>query len=613
VIGLERARGRRRGCGLGFFDMRTVVVVYFMATVLCAFVINTLRVEDKSHASEIRLWLTFYVMQAAALFLLMLRGLIPDLLSIVVANGLVFAALVFLFDGLGRFFERRQSQTFNWVMVGVFTSIHTYFTYVDPSLAHRNVNASLALVFLSVQVAWLALRRADPKTRPASTWTGLIFVGFVVVGSVRAVVDLMGPRGVDFFASGPFDVSVILIQQMLFIGLTFALFLLVTRGLLVELEQDAVQRAHADEALRRSESLLRCVMDSLPIGIAVNSVDERVDFAYVNDNFATFYRTTRAALEGPQGFWDAVYEDPEFRKEMQRRVVSDTASGDPRRMHWDDIPISRSGEQTSYVSAMNVPLPDSGLVISTVWEVTERKRAENELRARTEDLERSNRDLEQFAYVASHDLQEPLRMVACYTELLRVRYRTKLDADADEFIDFAVEGAVRMQQLLADLLDYARVGYRDTVTTPVAAQRSVDAAVANLGPQLREHNVELHLGEMPVVMGNETQLMRVFQNMIGNAIKFGPAEGASRVEVSAVRDGSMWRFAVSDNGIGIDESCFEDVFEIFRRLNPRDEYAGTGIGLAVCKRIVETLGGRIWVESSGPSGTKFCFTLRAVN
>ncbi len=593
--------------------MKTVVVVYFTTTVLCALVINMLRMQNKARSPEIRVWLIFYVMQAVALLLLMMRGAISDLMSIVVANGLIFASLVVLFDGLGRFLGRRQSQFINWAMAAVFVGIHAYFTYLDPSLAHRNVNSSVALVFMSVQISWLTFRHSERDTRPASTWIGLIFVGFALSGVVRAVVGLLGPKGTDFFESGPFDVTMILIQQMLFIALTFSLFLLVTGKLLNALEREVIAQARADAALRRSEALIRCVMDSLPIGIAVNSVDERVDFEYMNDNFASFYRTTRAALEGPEGFWDAVYEDPEFRKEMQGRVLMDSATGDPERMHWDDIPITRSGAQTTFVSSRNVPLPDSGLVISTVWDVTERKRVEDELRARTADLERSNRDLEQFAYVASHDLQEPLRMVACYTELLRERYRTRLDSDADEFIDYAVQGAVRMQRLLADLLDYARVGYRDTVVMPVDSQQSVDAAVANLGPQLRERAVELVVGEMPTVMGNDTQLMRVFQNLIGNAIKFGPREGAPRVQVNAAREGGVWRFSVSDNGIGIDESGFEDVFEIFRRLSPRDEYAGTGIGLAVCKRIVEMLGGRIWVESSGPSGTTFCFTLRAVN
>jgi len=241
-----------------------------------------------------------------------------------------------------------------------------------------------------------------------------------------------------------------------------------------------------------------------------------------------------------------------------------------------------------------------------------RKNAEERLGEVMADLERSNRELEQFAYIASHDLQEPLRMVSSYTELLRKRYGGQLDADADDFIDFAVAGAARMQRLLEDLLAYSRVGTRGKTPSPVDSGFTVEMALANLGTTIRESDATVTVGELPMVMADESQLMRVFQNLIGNALKFHRSDEPPRVEISAEDIGEEWRFSVTDRGIGIPETGYEQVFEVFRRMVGRDEYPGTGIGLSICRRIVERLGGAIWVECSGENGTTFCFTLPAV-
>ena len=258
-------------------------------------------------------------------------------------------------------------------------------------------------------------------------------------------------------------------------------------------------------------------------------------------------------------------------------------------------------------------------MVGTIQDITERKQVEDSLheseerfRALATDLERSNRDLEQFAYVASHDLQEPLRMVASYTELLSQRYLGRLDDDADEFIGFALDGARRMQRMLDDLLEYSRVGTRGQQTHPVDAKSALDQALLNLVTSIEESHAEVVVGEMPTVIADKTQLLRVFQNLLGNAVKFHRPDEHPRIEITATREGELWRFSVADNGIGISPDGFEQVFEVFRRMVPHDAYPGTGIGLSVCRRIVDRLGGSMWVESSGPTGTTFCFTLRAV-
>ena len=266
------------------------------------------------------------------------------------------------------------------------------------------------------------------------------------------------------------------------------------------------------------------------------------------------------------------------------------------------------GLLTRFANLASVALDNARLHDSARRELAAREKTERELAALVEELQRSNAELEQFAYVASHDLQEPLRMVSSYTQLLARRYKDRLDADADEFIGYAVDGANRMQNLINDLLQYSRVGTRGQELAPTDAGGVFEAACANLRKAIEENGAEVAVGELPVVMGDHSQLVQLFQNLVANAIKFRAAQ-PPQIRVEAERQDSMWRFSVSDNGIGIDPEYLERIFVIFQRLHGRTEYDGTGIGLAVCKKIVERHGGRIWVESRPGEGSTFYFTL----
>lgn len=270
------------------------------------------------------------------------------------------------------------------------------------------------------------------------------------------------------------------------------------------------------------------------------------------------------------------------------------ADGTPFPVEYWSYPIFRHGK------AM-------GTVV-TFFDITERRQADELLAKKTEELVRSNAELERFAYVASHDLQEPLRMVASYVQLLAKRYQGRLDADADDFIHYAADGATRMQQLINDLLAYSRVGTRGKEFVPTNANQVLEDALFNLSRAIGDSKANITADKLPSVTADGSQLTQVFQNLIGNAIKFRGKERPD-IHVGVSLEQGEWRFTVRDNGIGIPTEHLDRVFQIFQRLHSREEYPGTGIGLSICKRIVERHGGRIGAESETGKGSTFWFTL----
>lgn len=289
----------------------------------------------------------------------------------------------------------------------------------------------------------------------------------------------------------------------------------------------------------------------------------------------------------------------------------------PRRSSLEDfevtVDLAGSGRRTMLLNACRLLDSDASapLILLAIEDVTERRRAEERLAENAAALARSNADLERYAYVASHDLQEPLRMVASYTQLLEKRYRGRLDADADEFIRFAVDGASRMKALINDLLAYSRLSNGVGTPSDVDCEAVVREACDNLACAIKESAASVTIGPLPVVRGDRAQLGQLFQNLIANAIKFRDAERSPVIAVSAARQATSWLIGVRDNGIGVAPEQAERIFELFQRLHTRQTYPGTGIGLAICRRIVEHHGGRIWIESRPERGSTLYFTLPA--
>jgi two-component system, chemotaxis family, sensor kinase Cph1 len=358
--------------------------------------------------------------------------------------------------------------------------------------------------------------------------------------------------------------------------------------------------------LKEQRAQLEAQKKALDACAVVAETDPHGHITYVNDQFCQLSQFTREELIGKThkvinsgrhpkeywiDFWTTIQSGKMWRGEIQNKAKDGT-------LYWVDstiVPFLGPDQKPEKYLAIRLP-------------ITERKKAETALQKAMAELERSNTELEQFAYVASHDLQEPLRMVASYTQLLANRYGEVLDSTGLEYVEFAIDGAKRMHRLIEDLLSYSRVGTRGKPFRMVKGNEILDNALKNLTVAVKENNASIVRTDLPPIMGDEMQLIRLFQNLIGNAIKF---HGNKQPEIHVLCEAQNgdWIISVRDNGIGINPKYKDRIFQIFQRLHTRDEYSGTGIGLAVCKKIVERHGGKIWVDSEPEKGAAFHFTI----
>lgn len=373
------------------------------------------------------------------------------------------------------------------------------------------------------------------------------------------------------------------------------------RARIEERMQAEDRRARAEQDVRRSEALYRTIARNMP-DTAVTLVDRQYRFLLAEGSLLEKMGLKQEKVEGHT-------LEEAFDKQTSARIE-------------EGFRRALSGESASFeqefdghvVWSRYVPVQDDqGKVLTAInlsVDITDRKHAEQERERLIAELERSNRELQQFAYVASHDLQEPLRTVASYVELLARRYQGRLDPAADKYISYAVQGANRMSSLINDLLAYSRVSTRGRPFRPVDMNEVLKMVLADLESAIEESNALVTGHSLPTVKGDQSQLIQLLQNLIGNAIKFRRNDVRPVITVSGENKEGEWIFGVHDNGIGIDTRFHERIFQIFQRLHTREEFPGTGVGLAICKRIVERHRGRIWVASS-TEGTSFYFTIPA--
>jgi PAS domain S-box-containing protein len=361
-------------------------------------------------------------------------------------------------------------------------------------------------------------------------------------------------------------------------------------------------KARAEAALRQSEERYRGLVELSPEALFVNRNDRIV---LVNPAALQLFGASSAEqLLGKSPF---ELFHPDYHAVMRQRTSKVLAGERTPVLEEKIIRLDGVGVDVEVVGS---PVMDQGerAVQVLLRDITERKRAQAALQQTTEDLQRSNRDLEQFAYVASHDLQEPLRAVGGYVKLLEHRFPDKLDATARGYIAGAFDGATRMERLISDLLAYSRVATRGEDFLPADLEDALGQALRNLEAGIEAAQATVTHDPLPTLPVDAGQIRQLFQNLIGNALKFN-GEQPPRIHIGAQRQEGRWVFSVRDNGIGIDPRYYEKIFQVFQRLHTRKDYPGTGIGLAICKKIVERHGGTIWVESQPDQGATFYFSI----
>ena len=371
---------------------------------------------------------------------------------------------------------------------------------------------------------------------------------------------------------------------------------------IITVVRDITRRKEQEKLLLESEQKFRRLAETISAGIFIYRGEQ---FVYVNPYAEEAIGYSRHELENMK-LWDVIH--PDFRQEIKQRAAARQSGKIVPDRYEVKVIRKDGGERWVDLTAGPVEFEGQPAVLITAYDITARYKIEKELEKKAAALARSNDELRQFVYVASHDLQEPLRMIANYAELLERRGRDKFDQDEKEFLGYVRDGAETMQLLIADLLAYSRVSLKEKELAPVDFHRIVDQVLVNLGPAIKESGARVISDRLPVATADGSQMAQLFQNLIGNALKYH-GDQPPQVRITAAKTGQEWQFAVSDNGIGIAPEYHDRIFLIFERLHNRDKFPGTGVGLAICKKIVEKHGGRIWLESQEGRGSTFYFTI----
>ena len=538
------------------------------------------------------------------------------------ALGLVLIAMAVLLSNAGRDFRWGSTGTalcgsaaaalgLN-AIAGRLTGLQTTFGW--ERFESMAVPPAAGLVFLGVGILAISWRQSRGIPTDQNSWILVIvtMAGAVTTVSLWEALKLVA----EFHLQSEVQLRTDLAGAVLILGLLATALLCaaiymaqtarlradLAEGLRNQAEKEAADRKLAEQELGRANAYNRSLIEASLDPLVTIAPDGKItDVNRAAEEATGFPRRALTGTAFLDYFTDAEKARRGYELVFRAGIVQDY-----------ELEIRRRDGHTTPVLYNASVYRDEGGKVAGVFaaarDITQRKRAEAALQQKMQELARSNADLEQFAYVASHDLQEPLRMVANFTQLLAKRYRGRLDNDADEFIGYAVDGARRMQTMIEDLLAYSRVGTRGKAFEPVDCNEVLGRAVANLQIAIQETGALVSHPHLPIVLGDASQLLQLFQNLISNALKFRSAE-PPRIHVSATYQETGWVFAVQDNGIGISPEYADRIFVIFQRLHTREEYPGTGIGLSVCKKIVERHQGRIWVESQPGQGATFFFSI----
>ena len=474
-----------------------------------------------------------------------------------------------------------------------------------PAMCEYSPGLFALSVVLAVVISLVALWLSFSVSSEVRVWSWRKTISALVMGLAIPVMHYTGMASASFAPAplAPDDLRhAVSISSLGIAGITAVTALVLAAAFLTAVaDRRFFLQAMELEATRRHHQIIETALDAF---VELDSVGVITDW---NAQAEATFGWARSDAIGRH--FSELIIPKRYRHDQGEGDFLSAGEGPVLNRRVEILAVHRSGEEFPIEMAIStIQWNKRRLFALFIRDVREQKQAQQQLARKAEELARSNAELEQFAYVASHDLQEPLRMVASYTQLLARRYAGRLDADADDFIAFAVDGATRMQALIQDLLSYSRVTTNGRSLQLTSAKNACDIALGNLRRSIEESSAVVGVDSLPLVLADTMQLTHVFQNLIGNALKYRNACGPE-IRISAQASGSYWIFSVKDNGIGIDPQYFDRIFQMFQRLHTNGEYSGTGIGLAICRKIVERHGGKIWVESQLGQGATFSFTV----
>jgi PAS domain S-box-containing protein len=587
---------------MNIFDMRTVMFSQFITDVVCTVVIATLWVQNRKRFPGMGFWVIDFVFQTAAALLIILRGSIPDWASVLLSNTLVIAGTLLLYIALERFVGKPGAQLHNYALLAIFPFVHSYFLYVQPNLVVRGFNTSLGLLILCSQIMWLMLRRAEPEMRRMTFTVGLVFGAYSLVSVMRLLVFIFVPHpSNDFFQSGAFETTLVMSYQMLFILLTYSLALMVNARLLADIQ---TQERKFTAAFRSSPYAITLTRPS----------DGRI--LEVNEGFVNMTGYSYVEVIGKTTLDLRLW----VRDQGRAAVVSDLSQG--KKVHGADFQFrTKSGETIiGSFSAEVIAISGQPWILSSINDITARKRAEEEIAKlnaeleqrvveRTAQLEAANRELEAFAYSTSHDLRAPLRSIDGFSHLLLEECAPLLDDAGKGYLTRIRAAAQHMGQLIDDLLDLSRISRAELRRVAVDLSALAQQVAEELRQAQPERKVEFVIAPGLSAQADPGMLQIVLGNLLQNAYKFTAKHATARIEFGVMAQNGETVYYVRDDGAGFDATYAAKLFGVFERMHSVGDFPGTGIGLATVQRIIHRHGGRVWAEGAVEQGATIYFTL----